>query len=137
MTTLKLSRLHDKIVSEDIECFLTQDNLDFLMNDSTARRLAKVYNFVNNLPSEDKDQEGAGCAYFEDLMDYIQECLGEASESYGQVTFPENEDESLEYHQTPEFRVSFAFHILLCEAIEKPKSNYTFKRRRINQFYRN
>ena len=125
MTTLKLSKLHDQLVAKDVESFLTQDNLDFLMNNSTARRLAKVYNFVNTLPYTDQDMEGGGCPYYNDLIDYIQECLAEGSSKYEEITFPESEDDDLDYYQTPEHRVSFVFVTLLSEAVEKPHTTVT------------
>lgn len=125
MTTLRLPNLHDKLVSKDAEPFLTQANLDFLMNDRTARRLAKVYNFTCSLPEEDQVQVENGHEYYDDLVGYIEECLGEASSSYEEVTFPEWEDGDLEFYERAGHRVSFAFTYLLCDAVEKPYTTAT------------
>ena len=117
MTTLRLRNLHDQLVSKEAEPFLTQTNLDFLMNDTTARRLAKVYSFTCSLPVEEQCSE-EDC-YYNDLVEYIEECLGEASFSYEEITFPEDEDD-VDYYESLGFDVSCAFATLLCDAVKKP-----------------
>ena len=115
MTTLRLPNLHDQLVSKEAEPFLTQANLDFLMNDGTARRLAKVFSFVHTLPVE--EQCGEEDCYYNDLIEYIEECLGEASFRYEEVTFPEDE-EGVDYYECLGFNVSCAFATLLCDAVK-------------------